>query len=278
MSRCPGFAVLFCLALAAQGAVPLAIVNTAIEQTEGGAALPAAFEHVPGEILFFSFQVQGYQASPDQKIRLRYKIEAFDPKGIPIVQPFQRPLEAELAPQDKEWKPKVRQEIALPPLAPSGTYKFVVQVADELAKTVATREVPFTVRGRSVPPSETLVLRNFGFYRSEDATEPLRKAAYRPGDAVWARFDITGFKHGPANRMDVAYGIAVLNAEGKQLWAQPEAAVERSESFYPKAYVPGSMSLSLQPSIRPGEYAIVVTVKDAVGGQTYEEKHSFAVE
>ncbi len=269
--------LLFGGALAAGAAGPLAVINAAIEQIEGGPGLPASFEHVPGEIFFFSFQVQGYQPAQD-RIHLRWRIEVLDPAGIPVVEPFERPLEAELAPQDKEWKPKARQEIALPALAPSGTYKIAVKVADEVAKTTATHEVPFIVRGRSVPPSDKLVLRNFAFYRSEEATQPLPKPAYRPGDALWARFDITGYKYGPGNRVDVAYGIAVLNAEGKQLWAQAEAAAERSESFYPKPYVPGAMSLSLDSDIRPGQYAIVVTAKDAVGNQTYEEKFTFSVE
>ena len=271
------FAVLLVLAGAARAAGPLAIVNPMIEQSEGGSPLPASYEHMPGEILFFSFQVQGYQVAVD-KVKLRYKIDAFDPHGVRIMETVERPIEAELAPQDKEWKPKARQDVAIPPLAPSGTYRIAVEVTDELAKTTAKIEVPVLVRGRNVAPSDTLTIRNFGFYRSDEATEPLVKAAYRPGDAVWARFDITGYKLGPGNRIDVAYGIAVLNAEGKQLWAQPEAAVERSSSFYPKPYVPGSMSLDLQKNIRPGEYAIVVTVKDAVGNQSYETKQLFSVE
>lgn len=269
-------ALLFGCALFAAG--QLSVINAVIEQTEGGSPLPAGFEHVPGETFFYSFQVQGYRANPQDRIQLRYKIEVLDPAGIAVVRPFERTLEAELAPQDKEWRPKVRQEIALPALAPSGTFKIAVQVTDEVAKTTATHATAFIVKGRSVPPSDTLVLRNFGFFRSEEATQPLAKPAYRPGDAVWARFDITGYKFGPGNGIDVAYGIAVLNAEGRQLWAQPEAAVERSESFYPKPYVPGSMGLNLQPNIRPGEYAIVVTVTDAIGGQKFEEKYTFTVE
>ncbi len=270
--------LLFGCAVAAVAAAPLAVINAIVAQTDGGSPLPAGFEHVPGETSFFSFQVDGYRATPQNRIQLHYRIDVLDPAGIPVIKPVERALEAELAPQDKEWKPKARQEISLPPLVPSGTYKIAVTVTDEVAKTTASRDVSFVVRGRNVPPSDTLVLRNFAFFRSEEATQPLSKAVYRPGDAVWARFDITGYKFGPANRVDVAYGIAVLNAEGKQLWANPEAAAERSESFYPKPYVPGSMSLSLQPNIRPGEYAIVVTVTDAVGGQTYEEKHTFAIE
>lgn len=271
-------ALLFGMALSAGAAGPLAIVSTAVEQSEGGSPLPESFEHIPGEVLFFSFQIQGYQVSADQKIKLRYKLEAFDPAGVRIMPAAEGPIEAELAPQDKEWKPKVRRDIAIPPLGPSGKYRIAVEVTDELSKTSASKDVTVLVRGREVPPSDTLVIRNFRFYGSEEASEPLPKAAYRPGEAVWARFDITGYKFGPGNKVDVSYGIAVLNADGKQLWAQPEAAVERSESFYPKAYVPGSMSLSLQPNIRPGPYTLAVTVRDAIGSQTFEAKETFTVE
>jgi hypothetical protein len=214
---------------------------------------------------------------PDAR-RYENGLHAFDPLGVRIIPPVQRPVEAELAPQDKEWKPKVRQEVAIPPLGPSGTYKIVVEITDELAKTTATKDVPFLVRGHQVEPSDALVIRNFRYYRSEEAADALEKPAYRPGDAVWARFDITGFKYGPGNKIDVSYGIAVLNADGKQLWAQPDAAVERTDSFYPRRYVPGSMSISLQPNIRPGNYALVVTAKDAVGNQTCEAKETFTVE
>ena len=274
--RCLG--LLFGFALAVFPAGPLAVVSPAIEQNEGGSPLPPSFEHVPGEVLFFSFQVQGSQVSTDQKIKLHYKVDVFDPLGVRIMETVQAPIEAELAPQDKEWKPKVRHEIPTPPLGLSGTYKIAVEVTDDLAHATATRDVPFLVRGRNVAPSETLVIRDFRFYASEEASETLPKAAYRPGEAVWARFDITGYKLGPGNKVDVAYGIAVLNSAGKQLWAQPEAAVERSESFYPKRYVPGSMSLNLQPNIRAGEYAIVVTARDAIGNQTCEAKGTFTVQ
>lgn len=264
-------------AAGALAAAPLAVVNAVIQQSDGGAPLPAGYDHVPGEVLFFTFQVQGYQAVND-RVRLRYRIEAVDPKGVPLMEPAEGPVEAELAPEDKEWKPRVRREITVPPLAASGTYLIRVHVTDEVAKTSASKEVPFEVRGRDVPPSDTVVVRNFRFYRSEDDREPLAKAAYRPGDSVWARFDITGYKYGEGNRVDVAYDVAVLTAEGKVLWEQKDAAVERSQSFYPKRYVPGVMSLNLQKNIRPGEYALRVTVRDAVGGQTCEAIEKFSVE
>ena len=151
----------------------------------------------------------------------------------------------------QELEAKVRQQVLLPPLAGSGAYKITLQVTDDLDSAAMTsQEIPFEVRGRDVAPSDTLVVRNFHFYRGEEDREPLAVAAYRPGDTLWARFDITGYKLGAGNAVDVDYGISVLSPSGKALFTQDKAAEEKSSSFYPKAYVPGSMNLNLQSTIR----------------------------
>jgi len=38
------------------------------------------------------------------------------------------------------------------------------------------------------------------------------------------------------------------------------------------------MGLNLLPNTRPGEYTLVITAKDSVGGQSTESKHTFLVE
>jgi hypothetical protein len=258
-------------------AATLQVADPVVRQSDGGTPLAADFAHVPGETLFFSFLVAGYQPASDGKVRLSYTIHVLDPAGVRLVEPVAAALETELAPQDKEWKPRVRREIQVPPLAPSGAYQILVRVSDEVARTSAEKQIAFHVRGRDVAPSPTLTVRNFRFFRGEDDTEALAKAAYRPGDAVWARFDITGFKYGPANRIDVSYGVAVQAAGGRVLWSQPEAAHEASQSFYPQPYVPGAMGITLQPTIRPGMYAVAVRVRDAIGGQDFECQQNFEV-
>ena len=147
-----------------------------------------------------------------------------------------------------------------------------------IAKTSVELPVPFLVRGRDVEPSETLTVRNFRFFRGEEDTQALAKAVYKPGDGVWAKFDITGYKYGDKNKIDVSYVTTVIAPSGKVLCTQPEPAAEQSESFYPKLYVPASMGINLTANIRPGEYTIAVQVKDAGGGQTYEAKYTFTVE
>jgi hypothetical protein len=187
-------------------------------------------------------------------------------------------LDSEISEQDKEWKPKIRNEILIPPFAPPGKYKVVTTVTDDLAKLSATAETLFEVSGPVVEASPELTVRNFGFYRSEDDVKPIATAAYRAGDTLFARFDMAGFRLGERNTIDLAYDVAVLNPEGKQIYAQPNAAVEKSFSFYPKPYVPGGMNLSLQNDMAKGQYTLVLTVHDFVGKQNYETKRTFDVE
>ena len=269
--------LLLAWAAPAAPATALAVVEVRIAQSDGGAPLPADFAHYPGETLYLSFEVEGYQANAKDSIALESKVEAFDPQSVPILEPITQKINAELAPEDKNWKPKVTHELVIPPLAPSGTYQLTINVADSIGKTTARKAVSFQVKGHEVAPSDTLVIRNFRFFRGENDTQPLTQAAYRPGDAVWTRFDITGYKFGPGNRLEVSYQVAVLNGEGKLLWRSPDIP-EQHQSFYPQHYVPGSGSISLQPTIKPGEYAIEVTAKDPIGNQTCEAKQAFSVQ
>jgi hypothetical protein len=62
------------------------------------------------------------------------------------------------------------------------------------------------------------------------------------------------------------------------MWTQPEPGIEQSESFYPKRYVMAGMAVNLLPGTRPGDYTIVLNLKDAVGNQSVESKHTFKVE
>jgi hypothetical protein len=270
--------VLLTLLFPALLSAALEIAKPVIAQSEGGVPVPRGFDHVPGETLFFSCRIAGFTKTAEEKVHVAYSVQAFDPKDVPLTELYKNEIATDVSPQDKEWMPKIATEILIPPLVASGTYKILVKAEDLFAKTSTELAVPFQVRGRTVEPSDALVVRNFEFLRGEEDTHPLEKAAYKPGDAVWMRFDITGFKHGEKNKVDVSYTTSFLSPSGKVLWTQPEPAVEQSESFYPKRYVAAQMALNLLPNTSRGEYTIVITVKDAVGNQTIESKHPFTVE
>src|SRR5690349_23079429 len=125
MRRCLRFLLVLTFVLPSLAA-PLAIVRAVLSDSDGGAALPAGFEHVPGETIFFFCRLAGYQKTSEEKIHFTYTIEAVDPKGVPLMEPFARNIADEVTPQDKEWMPKIQTEVQVPPLAPSGTYQIKV--------------------------------------------------------------------------------------------------------------------------------------------------------
>jgi hypothetical protein len=245
---------------------------------EDGVADPPGYEYTPGQTFFFTCRIANFAKTPDSKIHVAYSVQAFDPKGIPLAEIYKNEIADEVSPQDKNWMPKIDTEIAIPPLVASGTYKIAVKVADLVAQSSAQLDVPFQVRGRAVEPSDRLVVRSFRFFADENAAQPMEKPVYHPGGSVWARFDITGFRYGDGNKVDVSYTTSLVAPGGKVLWTQPEPATEQSESFYPKRYVAADFGINLANNIKPGEYTIAVAVKDRVGGQSCEAKQTFVVE
>jgi hypothetical protein len=256
----------------------LAISELVIHQFEDGPPVPGAHAFLTGETIYISARFTGYKKSEDDRLLLRWQVEVLDPKGVKLVETKADKIDASLAPQDKEWRPKVRHDFAIPPLADPGTYKVVLTVSDELGKTDAVREAAFRVKGHIVEPSDTLVIRNFRFLRADDDTAVANPPAYRPGDAVWAHFDITGYKLEEKNRYHISYGVEVVRADGKSMYSQPEAANEREETFYRKRYMPGTFSLQLTPGLAKTDYTVIVRVRDQLAGQDYESRHTFHVE
>src|SRR5690348_13248398 len=92
---------------------PLTILNPAISDMEDGATVPPTFTFVPGQFLFLTFDIAGYKVSGEQKVHLTVKVDAFDPKGVRLVEPASSTIDTTLSDEDKNWKPKVRQQILL---------------------------------------------------------------------------------------------------------------------------------------------------------------------
>jgi hypothetical protein len=275
-------AVLAGLAGAQQQPAPqpkeLRIVKPALRQYEDGPVLTPNQPFGPGETVFFTFQIAGFQVSPESQISLHWIVDVADAAGVKLVETAQKDVIAKLSQEDKDWMPIARHTFEIPPIILPGTYKITAKVEDRLSKRTAASETTLNVRGRKVEPSETLTARNFRFLRSEESNVALDPAVYRPGDTVWARFDIVGYKFGDRNALNVEYGIAVANADGKVLFQQPGAATEERESFYPQKYVPGVVSLTTQKNTASGEYLLVLMLRDHVANTSVEKKHPFRLE
>lgn len=259
----------------------LAIVRPTFAQTEDGPPVASDYEFLPGETVYFSCQAEGYkriEKNDKMEMYLTYQIEVKDARGV-LLQPAQDgKVQTTVSPEDKDWLPKIRDSFAVPPLADSGEYQILVKMKDELGAATAESRAKFSIKGRDVAPSDNLIVRNFRFLRTEDDGKPLQLPAYRPGDAVWARFDMTGYKLGERNQFDIEYGLTVLLADGSVAYSEPQAATSKDRTFYPQRYQPGVLSLNLAKDQPLGEYTIVLTVRDNLGQQNYETREKFSVE
>jgi hypothetical protein len=263
---------------------PLAIAHPVFARGEDGAPEASDEDFVPGETIHFSCQVEGYRKmdKPDdygkQNVSLKFQIEVRDKSGV-LLNPIQEgKIETTVTQEDKDWKPKLRETIVVPPLAETGEYAVLIKLWDELAKATAEKSAVFHLKGRDVAPSDTLVVRNFRFLRNEDDIKPLPVAAFRPGDSVWARFDMTGYKLGDKNQVDIEYGLTVLREDGSVAYTEPQAANQKIQTYYPQRYQPGELNLNLAKDQPLGKYTIVLAVHDNLSQQMYETRETFSVE
>jgi hypothetical protein len=277
-----GGAILHSRALAADK--PLAIIHPVFATSEDGPPEAHDEAFVPGETIYFSCQAEGYRKldKPDdygkQNVSLKFQIEVRDKSGV-LLKPIEEgKIETTVTQEDKDWKPKFRDTIVVPPLADTGEYAVVVKLSDELAKTTEEKRAVFHIQGRDVAPSDTLTVRNFRFLRNEDEERPLVVAAYRPGDSVWAKFDMTGYKFGEKNQVDIEYGLTVLREDGSVAYSEPQAANQKIQTYYPQRYQPGELNLNLAKDQPLGKYTIVLAVHDNLGQQMYETRETFSVE
>lgn len=267
---------------AVSAAPKLAFERLALHQYEDGPLLPAAHDFLPGETVWFSCRITGFESEPagdNRNVKLSWQAGLLDPGKIAVEPPKTGRLDESLRFQDKDWVPKFVVSFLLPSFIPGGTYHIPVTVKDEIAGSEISGDLEFHVRAESIEPSASFVIRNFRFLRNEDDTAALRPpVVYKPGSTLWARFEMAGYKFEANNKFSVEYGLAVLGADGKELFAQPSAAAESKESFYPQLRVPGALSLRLDNNVPAATYTLVVTVRDQVGMQIAEQRQEFRVE
>jgi hypothetical protein len=258
----------------------LAIVQPVVAQFDGGPSVAAGTGFGGGESIFLSFDIAGFKPEGDEelKLKLSWQCQAFDGAGVAMTELAKGDVKVDLAPEDKKWRPRIRLELSLPQGLAAGSAEIRLTATDHVGNGKAALTVPFRTRGLNLTGVDKLQDLRFRFYRGEDAMTPLSVAAYRQGDTVWARFEMAGYRLGEGNSYQLSYGLEVFRANGESLFKQEEAANEAGKSMYPRRYMPGALSLQLTKDLAPGEYTILLRIRDGIGKQEAESKHSFRVE
>ena len=263
----------------------LAIVEAGVEQSEDTPFVRPGYEFLPGDYLYFTFQIAGFAVRSEnrgetQKISLTYDVTPQDSTGVALTPPVSGTIDVELNSEDKDWLPKRSVSFLLPSFVPAADFRVHVHVNDTFGKNEISQDAPFRIGGVEIQPARTISVQNFQFFRSEQDQEPLRISAYSPGDAVFVRFYMTGFKTDPQkqNQYHLSYGLTVTRPDGKIFLDKPNASELQGDSFYPARYIPGVLNLKTAADALRGEYIVVLTVRDSLANTSAQFKAAFTVE
>lgn len=261
----------------------LEIVNPVASQTEDGPPVARTHRFLPGDTVYFSFQVAHFAVRRNEEldssqIDLVYEVALEDLKGVPIVRTVSDRIAVPLNSEDKNWLPKRRATFQVPGMLPAGEYRIRLLVKDAFARSESTAAIPFYIGGEEISPSQTLGIQQFRFLRDENDTAPLTVAAYRPGDTVFLRFDIVGFASGKDNQYHVRYGFVVLAPNGKPFVQAETAATMQDTTFYPSEFLPAAFEIVTKPASSRGVYTVVLTVQDLIGNRSADVKQVFTLE
>lgn len=261
----------------------LAIVQAGAQESEDAPFVPADYLFLPGDYLYFTFQIAGFSIQSfnrDEvhKISLTYQVTPEDANGIPLTQSVSDSIQAELSSEDKNWTPKRRASFLLPSYVASGDFRVHVVIKDLFGKTEVSKNFPFHVGGVRIEPFDSVNVQHFQFLRRENDRDGLDIPAYSPGDTVFARFDMAGFKLSGENTYALEYGLSVIQPNGKIFLDAPQAAELKSNSFYPAQYLPGVIRINTPPNSAKGDYVLTLTVRDLIVNTKYETKKSFSIE
>jgi hypothetical protein len=274
---------LFSPSLRAAPESSLAVINAGVSSSEDAPFVSTEYRFLPGDYLYFTFEIAGFAVRSEKegetkKISLQYQVLIQDNDGRDLAAPVSDEIKTELSPEDKNWVPKRRASFLLPSFLSSGPFRVRITVKDLFANSETSREFPFLVGGITVQPAAAVTVENFRFLRNQDDTQPLAVPAYSPGDTVYARFEIVGFRNGPGNEHHVAYGVTVLGPQGKAFIQDPQAADLQAGSFYPAQFIPGNIALKMDRNNPHGGYVVVLSVRDLLSHQQFELKQAFSIE
>ncbi len=234
----------------------------------------------PGEQVFFDVRIAGYGRTEGEnpELKLKWTFRALDSNSRLLEPELPGKLEAGLAVQDTDYRPRARYSATVPVFALDGAYRFEVQLTDAVTEKSVTGNFPFRVRGKQLPQDVPLGAGNFRFLRQEDDPVALTLPVYRPGFDVWLRFDLQGYSLRVKNHFRVTYDVKITGPDGKLFLKQDSAASEEGRPFYPQMYVPAAFVVKLPVKALPGAYRVEVKVIDllAAGEKVLDE--SFRVE
>ncbi|MEJ5375457.1 MAG: RDD family protein [bacterium] len=171
----------------------------------------------PGKKLTAKFQVVGFTTDPKGEARLFFDVVALDPEGLALYENWRPTFQG--SPGSPEGAIPANMELDIPVYAPSGLYKLVIKVRDDIKKNETQVVKEFSVRSPLWALPRGLEVRDFTFSGSENGP-PLPKAQIQGGKRLYMAFKVAGLQFRD-DRPALSIDMQVLDPEGELLLNQP---------------------------------------------------------
>jgi hypothetical protein len=211
---------------------------------------------LPGDAVFFEFDIEGITVAPDGKVQYGMSLEAIDPKGKVLFK--QNPQEQEtLATLGGKIVPAFAHlDIGLE--QPPGEYTVKVTVMDRANK--ATQSFSHKL---NVLPAE------FGIVRVKTTSDPngnLPSPIVAAGETVWLNFAAVRFGRDKGKEQPhVAFEMRILDEAGKPTLSKPHVGVINADVPPTEKLIGGQFQVAAN---RPGKFTIELAAEDKVTGKT----------
>lgn len=115
-----------------------------------------------------------------------------------------------------------------------------------------------------------------GFSFRESKEGPLRPAGpYRPGDQVYASYELQGASRGPQNQINLAFTITLLDPSGATV---ETLTTGLNQAVDPSSPIQGNFQFPLKPYYPAGAYKVAIKVHDGVSNRDAEFFPGFTLE
>lgn len=258
----------------AQRPQELSVVNLELFEEKGKPMQPDAYFE-PGKKLYAKFQIVGFSLDSKGAANLSLDVVALDPQGLALHENWKPQFQG--SPGSAADPIPANMELEIPVFAPSGRYKLVIKVKDELqgSETQLVKEFPVRAAQASIPKG--LEIRDFAFLASEDG-QPLAKAQVQAGNRLYMVFNVAGLvfrDDSPALSVD----MQLLDPDGDLVLDQP-GMVELKDRvvYHPPTFFARITSWVDFPDETPkGTYTARFAVKDENAGQSLTHEAKFEV-
>jgi len=256
----------FALCLAGAGDAPLEIVNGRATYGYLGAMRPKGGGILPGDTVFFTFEIKNLKLDETSKASYSIAIEIRDEQGKLFFE--QKPYNSVARNYLGGDSLPCSAHVAIPLNAKPGVHEWKITVKDRATNKTAT------LAGKGNVLAADFGIVQVGLFADPEARVPT-SAVGAVGDSFYMQFSAVGFGRDKDRKQpDVEVAMRILDEQGKPTSAKPISSKINTGVDPQERLLPVNFGLTLN---RAGRFTIELSADDRTAGKTALVRYAIRV-